>query len=96
MFLTFLYISIFHIDADSSSHAAVYITLNCLWADSADDKYWWYFSYFSQKTGFNVMQIVSLGDNLHDMLNPVFYRKQKNISKCHPLKLLPSKLSNTR
>ena len=38
------------------------------------------------------MQIVSLGDNLHEMLNPFFLKKnyKKNISKCHLLKFLLS------
>ena len=36
------------------------------------------------------MQIVSIGDNLHEMLNPFFSGKnKKNISKCRLLKILP-------
>ena len=52
-----------------------------------------YFSYFFQKTGFDsscklspkenriwhFMQIVSLGDNLHEMSNPVFWEKLEKI-----------------
>ena len=34
------------------------------------------------------MQIVSNGDNLHEMSNPVFLKNNKNISKCHLLKIL--------
>ena len=51
----------------------------------------WHFeiySYFSQKIGFwHFMQIVSCGDNLHEMSMPIFW---ENISKCRLLKLLPS------
>ena len=55
---------------------------------------WWYFSYFSQKTGFwHFMQIVSSGDNLHEMSNPVSGKNKKNISKCSQLKILPRVLS---
>ena len=37
------------------------------------------------------MQIVSNGDNLHEMSNPVpWEKKRKNISKCFPLIFLPS------
>ena len=40
------------------------------------------------------MQIVSFGDNLHEMSNPTFWGKNlKNISTCRLLKLLPSLLS---
>ena len=35
------------------------------------------------------MQIVSSGDNLHAMSNPVFWENKKNISKCRLLKFLP-------
>ena len=39
------------------------------------------------------MQIV--GDNLLEMLNPVFWEKnEKNISKCHLLEILPRVLSD--
>ena len=39
------------------------------------------------------MQIVSIGDNLHEMSKPVFWEKQENISKCRLLKILPRILS---
>ena len=36
------------------------------------------------------MQIVSVGDNLHEMLKPVFWEKnKKKIFQCHRLKILP-------
>ena len=34
------------------------------------------------------MQIVSNGDNLHEMSNPVFWKNKKNISICRLLKIL--------
>ena len=39
------------------------------------------------------MQIVSLGDNLHEISNPSFWDNKKIISKCFLLKLLPNMLS---
>ena len=39
------------------------------------------------------MQIVSIGDSLHEMSNPVSGKSKKNISKCHLLKILPRMLS---
>ena len=39
------------------------------------------------------MQIVSIGDSLHKMSNPVFWEKSENISKCCLLKILPRVLS---
>ena len=38
------------------------------------------FSYFSQKTGFDISCRLSSGDNLHEMANPIFWKKgDKNI-----------------
>ena len=40
------------------------------------------------------MQIVSYGDNLHEMSNSVFWGKlRKSISKCHLLKFIPRVLN---
>ena len=39
------------------------------------------------------MQIVSYGDNLHELSNPIFWENKEDISKCRPLKFLPSMLS---
>ena len=36
---------------------------------------------------------MQIGDNLHEMLNPVFWENYKNISKCCLLKSLPKVLS---
>ena len=43
----------------------------------------------------NFMQIVSLGDNLHEMSKPVFWEKMKNVSKHHLLKVLQFTLHYT-
>ena len=67
---------------------------------------WCYFSYFFPENRiWHFMQIVSLGDSLHEMSNPaketvcmkcqiLFSGKnKKNISKCRLLKILPRVLS---
>ena len=41
-------------------------------ANSADDKLVIFFFHFSQKTGFDISCI---GDNLHEISNPVFWEK---------------------
>ena len=53
------------------------LTFTTLWAKSADDKLM-SFSYFPQKTRFDIsckLQIVSTGDNLHEMSKHVFWEK---------------------
>ena len=53
-----------------------------LWVKSSAENIVKYFSYFSLKSGFGIKQIVSNGDNVHDMLNHVFWGKiKKNITK---------------
>ena len=43
------------------------------------------------------MQIVSKGDNLHEMSKAIFWKKfDKNISECCLLKFIPSLLRKTR
>ena len=60
-----------------------------LWAKSAGDKLLC-FSYFSQKTGFDIfMQVVSTGDNLNERSKLIFLRNKKYISKCPLVKFLP-------
>ena len=42
------------------------------------------------------MQIVSIGDNLHEMSNPVFWKKEKKKKKmCRLLKITPRVLNVT-
>ena len=43
------------------------LTLTCLWANSADDKLVIFFFLFLENSFWNVMQIVSDGDNLHEI-----------------------------
>ena len=59
------------------------------WTNSADDKLVIFFFIFSQKTIWHFMQIVSIGDNLHEMSNSLFSGKNKNISRCCQWKILP-------
>ena len=73
-------------------HERVPFTLNftALWAYSADDKL---MILFSENRIWHFMQIVSIGDNLHEISKPVFCKIKKSISKFRLLKLLPSMLS---
>ena len=43
-----------------------------LGANSADDKLMIFFLFFLANRIWHFMQIVSLGDNLHEVLNPIF------------------------
>ena len=51
------------------------ITFTTLLAFSADDKMMLFFLFFPENRIWHFMQIVSLGDNLHEMSNPVFWEK---------------------
>ena len=46
-----------------------------LWANSADDKLVVFFLFFWENMLWHFMQIVSLGDNLHEMPKPIFSEK---------------------
>ena len=52
-----------------------WLTFTTLWAFSADDKMMLFFLFFPENRIWHFMQIVSLGDNLHEMSNPVFWEK---------------------
>ena len=57
------------------------LTFIILWANSADDKLMmFFFLFFPDKRILHFMQIVSNGDNLHEMSNPVFWENKKNSS----------------
>ena len=71
----------------------VSLTFTTLWAFSADDKLMIFFLFFPENRIWHFMQIVSLGDNLHEMSNPVFWENKKNLPKCCLLKILPRVLS---
>ena len=51
------------------------LTFTTLWAFSADDRLMIFFLFFPENRIWHFMQIVSLGDNLHEMSNPVFWEK---------------------
>ena len=66
-----------------------HLTFITLWANSADNKLVIFFSYFSQKTGFDIAYIETIC-----MKCQMFSGKnKKNISKCCLLKILPRLLS---
>ena len=51
------------------------LTFTTLWANSADDDSMIFFLFFPENRIWHFMQIVSIGDNLHEMSNPVFWKK---------------------
>ena len=61
--------------------------LIALWVKFSADDILKYFSYFSQKTGYDISCKLS-PNNLHEMSNPVFGGKIRNMSSiCHLLKM---------
>ena len=48
------------------------------------------FLFFPENRMRHFKQVVSNGDNLLEMSNPVFWKNKKNISICHLMKILPS------
>ena len=85
----------------------VLVTVVNFWANLADDKLLYFFLFFPENRLWHFMQIVSIGDNLHEMSKPVFNgdnlhemskpvfwkKEKKNISVCRLLKILPRMLS---
>ena len=68
----------------------LYIEINLNSGLIQQPTHWQFFVNLLKKTGFDiVMQIVSIGDNLHEMSNPVFWENKKNILKCRLLKFYP-------
>ena len=53
------------------THISCYIN-TILWANSADDNLIKFFLFFWENRTWHFMQIVSSGDNLHEMSNPIF------------------------
>ena len=51
------------------------LTFITLWANSADDKLMKVFLFLPENMLWHFMQIVSLGDNLHVMSEPIFWEK---------------------
>ena len=62
------------------------------WADSTNDKFEEFFSYFSQKIGFDISCKLSPMKTICMRCQSPFSEKKnkENISKCLPLKFLPS------
>ena len=54
-----------------------WFTLTHLWTNSADDTLMIFFLFFLENRIWHLMQIVSYGDNLHEMSKPVFWVKNK-------------------
>ena len=52
-----------------------YLTFTTLWAFLADGKLMIFFLFFLENRIWHFMQIVSSGDNLHEMSNPVFWEE---------------------
>ena len=46
-----------------------------MYADSADDKLMLFILFFQENRMWHFMQIVSLGDNLHEVSHPIFFVK---------------------
>ena len=55
------------------------LTLTTLWAYSADNKLMIFFLFFPENKIWHFMQIVSTGDNLHEMSKPVFREKIRKL-----------------
>ena len=51
------------------------LTFATLLANAADDKMVIFFLFFSENKIWHFIQIVSIGDNLHEMSKPVFWEK---------------------
>ena len=51
------------------------LTVTILWANSADYKLVIFFLVFPENRFWHFMQIVSTGDNLHEMSDPVAWEK---------------------
>ena len=61
------------------------LTLITFWASSANDKLVIFFLFFLENRFCHFMQVVSNGDNLHEMLNSFSGKNKKNILKCRLL-----------
>ena len=53
----------------------IFLTFTTLWAFLADGKLMIFFLFFLENRIWHFMQIVSSGDNLHEISNPVFWEK---------------------
>ena len=77
------------------------LTFTTLLANAADYKLVTFFLFFPENRIWHFMQIVSIGDNLHEMLNPVFWEKYfrmwsaDNFTKYKALRQLIRELSGS-
>ena len=72
---------------------AVCLAFTIPWANPADDKLTIFFLLFPQNRIWQFMQIVTNGNNLHEMSKPFFWENKKNISKYRLLKISHRNLS---
>ena len=56
-----------------------HLTFTILGANLAENKLVIFFLVFPENRIWHFMQIISIGDNLHEMLNPVFMEKYEKI-----------------
>ena len=55
----------------------MHFTFTALWANTTDDTLI-FFLFFSENSILQIMQIVSTGDNLHDLSNYIFWENKQN------------------
>ena len=53
----------------------LFLTFTTLWANSADIKLMIFILFFLENRILHFMQIVLIGDNMHELSNPVFEEK---------------------
>ena len=70
-----------------------HLTFTTLLASSADEKLMTLFLLFPRKQDLIFHANCLIGDNLHELLNPVFYEKIRKLFLCRLLKILPRVLS---
>ena len=63
------------VSAPQRSAQTFYLTFTTLWAFSANGKLMIFLLFFQENRIWHFMQIVSWGDNLHEMSNPVLWEK---------------------
>ena len=65
----------------SQNQKSLKLTFTTLMANSADSKFVIFFLFFQENRTWHFMQIISNGDNLHEMSNPVFSEKYEKYFK---------------
>ena len=75
----------------------MHFTFTALWTNTTDDTLI-FFLFFSENSILQIMQIVSTGDNLHDLSNYIFWENKQNDWISRQLKFYPESsilLANT-